>query len=53
MMGNMLCSVGYAFVLWRFFNARIKGEEALLVRFFGDEYVQYRKKSWIGIPFLG
>ena len=24
----------------------------LLVHFFGVEYVEYRKRSWIGIPFM-
>lgn len=42
----------YGFVLWRFFTKRIKGEEALLVRFFGDEYVQYRKRVGTYIPFV-
>ena len=28
------------------------GEEEFLVCFFGDEYVEYRKKTWIGIPFI-
>ena len=26
------------------------GEEELLVRFFGDDYVEYRKKTRVGIP---
>ncbi|ESZ92651.1 hypothetical protein SBOR_6956 [Sclerotinia borealis F-4128] len=51
-LGNFYCFGGYAFVLWMFFNRRIKGEEALLVKFFGDEYVEYRKRSWVGIPFV-
>lgn len=40
-------------MLWRFFSKRIEGEEELLVRFFGDEYVQYRKRTRVGIPFIG
>ncbi|KAB8289872.1 hypothetical protein EYC80_010503 [Monilinia laxa] len=51
-LGNFYCFWAYAFVLWMFFNRRIKGEEALLVKFFGDEYVQYRKRTWVGIPFI-
>jgi len=51
-MGNLVCFVGYAVVLWRFFERRIGGEEELLIRFFGDEYVQYRKRTMIGIPFI-
>jgi protein-S-isoprenylcysteine O-methyltransferase len=51
--GNTICLLGYAVVLWRFFSKRIEGEEELLVRFFGDEYVQYRKRTRVGIPFIG
>lgn len=51
MMGNTVSFVGYTVVLWFFFNRRIGGEEALLIKFFGDEYVQYKKRSWVGIPF--
>ena len=50
--GNTLCLAGYAVVLWRFFSRRIEGEEGLLVRFFGDEYVRYRDRTWVGIPGL-
>lgn len=48
--GNVVCLVAYALVLWRFFDRRIEGEEELLVAFFGEEYVQYRKRTWVGIP---
>jgi len=51
-MGNPVCFVGYAVVLWRFFERRIGGEEELLVSFFGDEYVHYRKRTMVGIPFI-
>ncbi|THV49695.1 hypothetical protein BGAL_0183g00130 [Botrytis galanthina] len=51
-LGNFYCFGGYTLVLWMFFNRRIKGEEALLIKFFGDEYVQYRQVSWVGIPFI-
>ncbi|KAJ5283566.1 hypothetical protein N7497_001475 [Penicillium chrysogenum] len=49
-LGNMVCFVGYALVLWQFFSSRIKREEAYLISFFGDEYVQYRKVTSVGIP---
>ena len=29
-----------------------RGEEALLIEFFGDEYVDYRKKVGVWIPFI-
>ncbi|RDW59752.1 hypothetical protein BP6252_12839 [Coleophoma cylindrospora] len=52
-LGNRVCLVGYAVVLWKFFHARIDGEEELLVRFFGESYEAYRKRSWVGIPGCG
>lgn len=51
-MGNAVCFVAYAAVLWRFFSARIRREEELLVRFFGDEYVDYRRRTGAKIPFV-
>jgi len=51
-LGNAVCFLGYAVVLWRFFSRRISGEEELLVAFFGDEYVQYRKRTGVWIPFI-
>ena len=26
------------------------GEEQLLTGFFGTEYIEYRSKTWVGIP---
>ncbi|KAG6365202.1 hypothetical protein INS49_006810 [Diaporthe citri] len=51
-MGNVLCFFAYAAVLWRFFSSRIRHEEVFLVRFFGDEYVDYKKKTGTKIPFV-
>ncbi|KAK1751771.1 protein-S-isoprenylcysteine O-methyltransferase [Echria macrotheca] len=49
-LGNLVCFVGYAAVLWRFFSSRIRHEEEFLVRFFGEEYVDYRRKVGTKIP---
>ncbi|KAL3483790.1 Isoprenylcysteine carboxyl methyltransferase family-domain-containing protein [Aspergillus germanicus] len=49
-LGNVVCFAGYAVVLWNFFNSRIRREERFLIAFFGDEYVAYRKSTWVGIP---
>ncbi|KAJ5770640.1 uncharacterized protein N7511_002691 [Penicillium nucicola] len=49
-LGNVVCFVGYSLVLWRFFSSRIKREEAYLISFFGDAYIQYRKDTPVGIP---
>ncbi|KAI1127762.1 isoprenylcysteine carboxyl methyltransferase [Nemania abortiva] len=51
-LGNPICFVGYLIVLWRFFATRTKYEEADLVRFFGDDYIDYRKRVGTGIPFI-
>ncbi|RAH70439.1 protein-S-isoprenylcysteine carboxyl O-methyltransferase [Aspergillus aculeatinus CBS 121060] len=51
-LGNVACLVGYALVLWRFFRLRVRREENYLCAFFGDQYREYRKRSWVGIPFV-
>ncbi|KAL2156003.1 hypothetical protein VTH82DRAFT_747 [Thermothelomyces myriococcoides] len=51
-MGNMVSLVGYAVVLWKFFSSRIRIEEDYLVAFFGQEYVDYRKRVPTLIPFV-
>lgn len=50
MCGNRVFLVAYPLALFRFFDRRIRGEEELLVRFFGEEYVAYRARTWVGIP---
>ncbi|PYI30508.1 ICMT-domain-containing protein [Aspergillus indologenus CBS 114.80] len=51
-LGNVACLVAYALVLWRFFRLRVRREENYLCAFFGDQYREYRKRSWVGIPFV-
>jgi protein-S-isoprenylcysteine O-methyltransferase len=51
-MGNVVSFVGYAVVLWRFFSSRIQYEEQLLVAFFGEEYVNYRRRVMTLIPLV-
>ncbi|KAM7202321.1 Isoprenylcysteine carboxyl methyltransferase family domain containing protein [Naviculisporaceae sp. PSN 640] len=51
-MGNVLSFVLYAAILWKFFSSRIRHEEEFLVRFFGDEYVRYRERVGVLIPFV-
>ncbi|KAL5322548.1 hypothetical protein ACEPPN_010521 [Leptodophora sp. 'Broadleaf-Isolate-01'] len=50
--GNVVSLLGYTAVLWKFFSRRIDGEEELLVKFFGDEYRDYRQRTRVGIPFI-
>lgn len=51
-LGNVVCSIGYAVVVWRFFSARIPHEERFLLGFFGDEYIEYRKRVGTWLPFI-
>ncbi|GAB7339954.1 hypothetical protein MBLNU457_6471t1 [Dothideomycetes sp. NU457] len=52
LVGNAVCGVAYVLVLWKFFSDRIRGEEEHLVQFFGEEYVDFRKRTGVGIPFI-
>ncbi|KIV92018.1 hypothetical protein, variant [Exophiala mesophila] len=51
-LGNRICLVLYAVILWKFFKRRITYEERHLVSFFGREYVDYRDKTPVRIPFI-
>ncbi|KAH8894995.1 ICMT-domain-containing protein [Thozetella sp. PMI_491] len=51
-LGNAFSFVAYTAVLWRFFRVRIRHEEDVLIRFFGDEYVNYRKAVGTKIPLI-
>lgn len=52
--GNWVCLVLFFFVLRYFFADRIEDEESVLEseEFFGNQYTEYKKNSWIGIPVL-
>ncbi|KAF2821421.1 prenyl cysteine carboxyl methyltransferas-like protein Ste14 [Ophiobolus disseminans] len=52
MLGNMVCSLAYAGILWYFFSRRIAHEEKHLISFFGDDYVAYRARTRVWIPFI-
>ncbi|CAK9043847.1 unnamed protein product [Durusdinium trenchii] len=49
---NVFCFFAYAWVSWRFFAGRIPHEEDMLIRFFGDEYVEYATHVRCGIPYV-
>ena len=49
---NPICTVAFAVVLFNFFKNRILIEEQLLIQFFGEEYLEYKKKVGILIPFI-
>lgn len=41
-----------AYKLWVFFKNRIEFEESFLIEFFGDDYIIYKSKTKVLIPFL-
>ncbi|KYQ91104.1 prenylcysteine methyltransferase [Tieghemostelium lacteum] len=49
---NPICIIGYTFASWAFFNERIEEEEEFLIKFFGQQYVEYKKRVWSGIPLI-
>ena len=49
---NPVCLVGYTIASWKFFEDRINDEEESLITFFGEQYVDYKKKVGTGIPFI-
>ncbi|KKA28809.1 hypothetical protein TD95_002879 [Thielaviopsis punctulata] len=51
-MGNVICLIAYVVVLWTFFSSRIRFEEHHLVEFFGEEYVEYRRRVKVWIPLI-
>jgi protein-S-isoprenylcysteine O-methyltransferase len=51
---NPVCLVLYAIATYVFFRERIRDEEELLESeaFFGNEYTEYKKRTYTGIPFI-
>lgn len=49
---NPICMVGYTLASWRFFRERIEEEEITLIHFFGEEYLEYKRKVPSGLPFI-
>ncbi|KAL1731000.1 Isoprenylcysteine carboxyl methyltransferase family-domain-containing protein [Schizophyllum commune] len=49
---NPISFVGFSYVLWRFFYYRTRAEERALVRFFGQDYEDYRRRVRTWIPFV-
>jgi protein-S-isoprenylcysteine O-methyltransferase len=52
LLGNPLCALAYAAASWRFFAARVPHEEAALARMFGQEYLDYARRTAVLIPGL-
>lgn len=51
-LGNYVCFLIYAVVLWRFFSHRIVHEEQHLLEFFGDDYERFRDTTPVLIPLI-
>ncbi len=49
---NPLCTVAFAYILFKFFKNRIQVEEKYLIKFFGFEYIKYRGEVGILLPFI-
>ena len=49
---NPICLVMYAFASFVFFKERIYDEEESLILFFRDDYLDYKRKVWSGLPFI-
>ena len=48
---NPICTIAFEVILFNFFKDRIETEEKILIRFFGMEYIKYRKNVGTLIPF--
>lgn len=53
LLSNIVSTIGFMYVLGRFFRNRIIHEEAYLKRFFGKDYLVYMARVGSGLPFLG
>ncbi|CAG8519749.1 8085_t:CDS:2 [Dentiscutata erythropus] len=49
---NPICLIGFLVAMHRFFSDRIREEELLLIKFFGNEYLDYQKKAYTWIPLI-
>lgn len=49
---NPVCLIGYTLASWRFFRERVEEEEYSLIHFFGEQYIDYKRKVTTGLPFI-
>ncbi|CAN0244222.1 unnamed protein product, partial [Ectocarpus fasciculatus] len=49
---NPLCFLVYVVAASSFFRRRIPYEEALLETFYPDQYPEYVRRTFVGIPFV-
>lgn len=49
---NPISFLLFTAILWNFFRQRIKMEEEYLIKFFGDDYIKFRNRVPVRIPFI-
>ena len=49
---NPICTIAFTYILFRFFKNRTEFEEEYLIRFFGMEYIKYRREVSSLMPFI-
>ncbi|KAL4622524.1 protein-S-isoprenylcysteine O-methyltransferase-like [Arapaima gigas] len=49
---NPVCLLGYTVASWRFFRERVEEEEISLILFFGEDYLDYKRRVPTGLPFI-
>jgi len=49
---NPFSIVLFTSLAWKFFAERIPEEESFLIKFFGRTYEEYRRRVFVGIPFI-
>ncbi|KAH3766555.1 Protein-S-isoprenylcysteine O-methyltransferase [Pelomyxa schiedti] len=52
LMGNPISVIVFPSVMWSTYRSRVKFEEETLQKMFGQEYTDYKKQTFIGIPLL-
>jgi len=50
--GNWISTIILAILLFGVYGYRIRSEEAMLIDRFGNEYQEYRKRTWRLVPFI-
>ncbi|KPP73382.1 protein-S-isoprenylcysteine O-methyltransferase-like [Scleropages formosus] len=49
---NPVCLLAYTVASWRFFRERVEEEEISLILFFGEDYLDYKRRVPTGLPFI-
>ena len=52
LLANPICLLFFAYWAWSYFDRRIQTEEKSLVLFFGEEYLDYKRRTPVRIPFI-